>query len=377
MSSTGPLTGCSLVVTAHRRAGDLITSFRRRGANVLHAPTLQIVPIAEDAALVEATRQVIARPPHDVVVTTAEGFRGWVEAADSAGLAADLLGTLERARLLARGPKARGAIRAAGLVESWSARSETTAEVVDHLLAQGVAGRRIAVQLHGLSDPSLHDILRAAGAAVQGIEVYRWGPAPDPGVVDRAIGRICAGAVDAVVHTSAPGAQALLDAAECRGRLDDLVDALRSGTVLNACVGPVTAGPFRAVGVEPVVPDRYRLGALIRTVTDRLAHESAPSVPTAFGPLVLRGGAATLGGVVVPLGPGPRAVLACLMAAGGEVVSRPDLLAVLPGAADAHSVEVTVNRLRAALGRPQLVRTVVRRGYRLALPEETAGVSSA
>src|SRR5919197_793397 len=318
MSSTSPLTGCSLVVTAHRRAGDLITSFRRRGANVLHSPTLQIVPIAEDAALVEATRQVIARPPHDVVVTTAEGFRGWVEAADSAGLAADLLGTLERARLLARGPKARGAIRAAGLVESWSAGSERTAEVVDHLLAQGVAGRRIVVQLHGLSDPSLHDILRAAGAAVQGIEVYRWGPAPDPGVVDRAIGRICAGAVDAVVHTSAPGAQALLDAAERRGRLDDLLAALQAGTVLNACVGPVTAGPFRAVGVEPVV---------------------------------LRGGAATLGGVVVPLGPGPRAVLACLMAAGGEVVSRPDLLAALPGAEDAHTVEVTVNRLRAALGR--------------------------
>jgi uroporphyrinogen-III synthase len=55
------------------------------------------------------------------------------------------------------------------------------------------------------------------------------------------------------------------------------------------------------------------------------------------------------------------------MAAGGEVVSRPDLLAALPGAEDAHAVEVTVNRLRAALGRPQLVRTVVRRGYRLAL----------
>src|SRR4029450_12618953 len=147
MSSAGALTGCSLVVTAHRRADDLITSFRRRGAKVLHAPTLQIVPIAEDAALVEATRRVIARPPHDVVVTTAEGFRGWVEAADSAGLAADLLGTLERARLLARGPKARGAIRAAGLVEAWSAGSETTAEGVGWRTAQGGAGGRVGGQV--------------------------------------------------------------------------------------------------------------------------------------------------------------------------------------------------------------------------------------
>ena len=67
-------------------------------------------------------------------------------------------------------------------------------------------------------------------------------------------------------------------------------------------------------------------------------------------------------------------MLAALVAAGGDVVSRPELLAVLPGAEDVHAVEVTVNRLRTAVGRPELVRTVVRRGYRLAV--EPAGVPS-
>ncbi|HZO66789.1 MAG TPA: uroporphyrinogen-III synthase [Kribbellaceae bacterium] len=373
MASPGPLSGCALVVTAHRRADDLITSFERRGARVLHAPTLQIVPVESDTELIAATRSVIAEPPDDVVVTTAEGFRGWVEAADTAGLAADLLTTLENTRLLARGPKARGAIRAAGLVEAWSAHSETTAEVVAWLLEHGVAGRGIVVQLHGLSDPILNEQLQAAGAAVRGIEVYRWGPAPDAGVVDRAIGQICSGAVDAVVHTSAPGAQALLDAAVAACRLEPLLAALHSGQVLNACVGPVTAAPFRAVGAPVLVPDRYRLGALIRTVTDRLAHDTVPCVETECGPLVIRGSAAVMNGEVLPLGPGPRAVLGRLVDAGGRVVSRPDLLAALPGAEDTHAVEVTVNRLRTALGRPQLVRTVTRRGYRLAVADEAAG----
>ncbi|WP_328334567.1 uroporphyrinogen-III synthase [Kribbella sp. NBC_00382] len=367
MTRPGPLSGCTIAVTAHRRADDLIASFERRGAKVLHAPTLQIVPAADDQPLIEATRRVIANPPDDVVVTTAVGFRGWVEAADTVGLAADLLSTLEQSRLLARGPKARGAIRAAGLVEHWSARSETTAEVVEWLRDQGVVGRKIVVQLHGLSDPALQDALRAVGASVRGLEVYRWGPAPDPLAVERVIGQICAGGVDAVVHTSAPGAQALLDAAALNGQYDGLVAALRTGRVLNACVGPITAGPFVALGLEPLVPDRYRLGALIRIVTDRLTDDNARSIETAFGQLVIRGGAAVLDGVVLPLGPGPRAVLAALVAAGGDVVSRPDLLAVLPGAEDVHAVEVTVNRLRTAVGRPELVRTVVRRGYRLAV----------
>lgn len=369
MNRPGPLSGCTVAVTAHRRADDLIASFERRGAKVLHAPTLQIVPIPDDAALIEATRRVIANPPDDVIVTTAVGFRSWVEAADRAGLAADLLSTLEQARLLARGPKARRAIRAAGLVEHWSARSETTADVVEWLREQGAVGRKIVLLLHGLSDPALQDALRSAGASVRGLEVYRWGAAPDPAVVERTIGQISTGAVDAVVHTSAPAAQALLDAAALTGQHDALVAALQTGRVLNACVGPVAAGPFRALGLEPLVPDRYRLGALIRIVTDRLTDDNARSIETEFGQLVIRGGAAVLDGVVLPLGPGPRAVLAALVAAGGDVVSRPALLAVLPGAEDVHAVEVTVNRLRTAVGRPELVRTVVRRGYRLALAE--------
>jgi uroporphyrinogen-III synthase len=373
-SKPGPLSGCTIAITAHRRAEDLIASFERRGAKVLHAPTLQIVPVADDHALIEATRRVIANPPDDVVVTTAVGFRGWIEAADTVGLAADLLVTLEQSRILARGPKARGAIRAAGLVEHWSARSETTAEVVEWLRDQGVNGRKIVVQLHGLSDPGLQDSLRAGGASVRGLEVYRWGPAPDPAVVERMIGQISTGAVDAVVHTSAPGAQAMLDAAALCGQYDALVSSLRTGRVLNACVGPVTAVPFRTLGLEPLIPDRFRLGALIRIVTDRLTDDNARSIETEFGQLVIRGGAAVLDGVVMPLGPGPRAVLAALVAAGGDVVSRPELLAVLPGAEDVHAVEVTVNRLRTAVGRPELVRTVVRRGYRLAV--EPAGVAS-
>ena len=52
--------------------------------------------------------------------------------------------------------------------------------------------------------------------------------------------------------------------------------------------------------------------------------------------------------------------------AGGGVVTREAILAVLPGAsADPHAAEVAVARLRDGLGDRSLVRTVPRRGYRL------------
>jgi uroporphyrinogen-III synthase len=81
--------------------------------------------------------------------------------------------------------------------------------------------------------------------------------------------------------------------------------------------------------------------------------------------LELRGHAATYDGRVVALAPGPLAVLKALAVQPGRVRSRRELLAVLPGDGDEHAVEMTVTRLRAALGDRRAVQTVVKRGYRL------------
>ncbi len=64
-------------------------------------------------------------------------------------------------------------------------------------------------------------------------------------------------------------------------------------------------------------------------------------------------------------------MLAALVEAGGAVLSRPELLRrAWPGeVADEHAVEMTVARLRGALGPAGVVvQTVVKRGYRLAAP---------
>jgi uroporphyrinogen-III synthase len=116
-----PLAGRTVAVTAERRREELGTLFTRRGADVLHAPTVRIVPLADDAELAAATREVLARPVDLVVGTSAVGFRGWLDAA--AGWQLPLVEHLRPARVLARGPKARGAVRRAGLVDAWSPAS--------------------------------------------------------------------------------------------------------------------------------------------------------------------------------------------------------------------------------------------------------------
>ncbi|MGC5410909.1 uroporphyrinogen-III synthase, partial [Streptomyces sp. DT225] len=89
----GPLAGFTVGVTAARRAEELGTLLRRRGATVVHAPALRIVPLADDGELLAATEQLVAETPDVVVATTAIGFRGWIEAADGWGIGDRLLDT--------------------------------------------------------------------------------------------------------------------------------------------------------------------------------------------------------------------------------------------------------------------------------------------
>lgn len=149
----GPLAGFTVGVTAARRADELGALLQRRGAAVLHAPALRIVPLSDDSELLAATKDLIDQAPDVVIATTAIGFRGWVEAADGWGLGEALLDRLREVELLARGPKVKGSIRAAGLTEDWSPSSESMAEVLDRLLEEGVEGRRVAIQLHGSRCP--------------------------------------------------------------------------------------------------------------------------------------------------------------------------------------------------------------------------------
>ncbi|MGC4803752.1 uroporphyrinogen-III synthase [Micromonospora sp. DT233] len=355
------LAGFTIGVTADRRRDELAMLLQRRGARVVVAPALRIVPLTDDTDLRAATRACLEHPPHVLMADTGIGMRGWLEAAEGWGLAAPLRAVLAQAYAVARGPKARSALRAFGLRHRWSPESESWEEVVDHLVRHGVAGRVVAMQLHGDRQPECRAALERAGATVIEVPVYRWAPPTDPAPLHRLIDLVAGRLVDAVTFTSAPAAEALLHAAG--DRAETVLAALRSD-VLAGCVGAVTAEPLVRRGVPVSAPSRARLGALVRTIVDELPRRTV-SVRAGGHLLTLRGHAAVVDGELRHLAPAPMAVLRALAAAPGRVFSRATLLRTLPRGADEHAVEMAVARLRAGLRAPRVVQTVIKRGYRL------------
>ncbi|KRE27494.1 bifunctional uroporphyrinogen-III synthetase/response regulator domain protein [Mycobacterium sp. Soil538] len=372
-----PLTGFRVAVTSARRADELAALLTRRGATVTSAAAIEMVPLPDDDELRQRTRALIDQPPDIVIATTGIGFRGWIAAADGWGLATELTAALAKARVVSRGPKATGALRAAGLPEEWSPDSESSREVLHYLVAGGIAGARIAVQLHGATAdwdpfPEFLDELRSAGADVVPIRVYRWHPAPRNGDFDALVADIAAEKFDAVSFTSAPAVASVLLRAREMGIEAEVLEALRGG-VHAMCVGPVTARPLVRLGIPTSAPERMRLGALARHITDELPLLQARTVPVAGHLLEIRGNCVLVDGAVKAMSPAAMATIRALAQHPGAVVSRTDLLRALPGSGtDTHAVETAVLRLRTALGDKKMVATVVKRGYRLPVDEAYA-----
>ena len=76
-------------------------------------------------------------------------------------------------------------------------------------------------------------------------------------------------------QTSTPAVDALFDAARSVGAYDELVGALREGRCTAVAIGPVCVQPLEEAGItNAVVPERFRLGAMVKAVCDH-ASEAA------------------------------------------------------------------------------------------------------
>jgi uroporphyrinogen-III synthase len=354
---------------AERHRDDLGARLERHGARIVLAPAVRAVP-TDSEHLRAATDALLDRAPDIVVVDTGAGLRAWLEAADGWGVGDDLRARLSTGYVVARGARAGGAVRGAGLLESWMPTSDSLDEILDHLVRRPgrggngsgpLAGRRVAVVLQAEPREEFRAALADDGADVIEVPVYRWDPPLDPTPLRRLVDLITNRLVDAVTFTSAAAVAALLAAAG--PETDRVLEALQTD-VLAGCLGPLTAAPLHRLGIPVLVPGRARLGALADALVEALPKRTR-TLRVAGAELVLRGHAAVLDGVLKPLPPAQMAILKALASAPGKVLPRSQLLGSLPRGADEHAVEMAVARLRATLGGSGFIQTVVKRGYRL------------
>jgi uroporphyrinogen-III synthase len=357
--SMDDLRGFRVAVTANRLVREQTLLFERLGAVVVPLPLVRLELTPEDETLTVINR-VLHDEPQIGVFSTGLGVRWLFAIADSAGVGDELRSTLDRGYVVARGPKARGALTAAGLHVDWMAPGATGAEVIEHLRELPHRDDQLFVQLDGVTEELARHASRAAGLRAR---TYTCLPC------DAGLDALASLAdVHAITFTSPVAVAGLRSAAG--DRLSEVVDRLAQLTVV--AVGPVTGAALHRLGVTNVsTPREHRLGAMVRTAAAALAAQTVVLADD----IQLRGSAIVIGDEPTTLSPGEHRLLVALIDASGSVVTKRSLARKAGvGSDDPHAVEAIVTRLRRRLGpAAQLIETVPRRGYRLA----GSGVSAA
>ncbi|MCT2150129.1 uroporphyrinogen-III synthase [Dermabacter vaginalis] len=262
-----PLEGLRVAVTAARRANDQIAALERAGASTVHAPTMRIVPVEDDTALIDETRALLEAAPPTFFVTTGQGINSWLQILDEP-LKQQVLDYLSSTQIICRGAKGRGAVRKWGLPDAPSSEKETSTSMVELALDLGIAEGPVGLQRHGyVPEKALAPL---GDREVYVVAPYRWELAEDVTPVHDLVKSIIAREVDAVTFTAAPAVVALCEVAAEMGAREELLEAFGSD-VRPVAVGHVTAEPLEDEGLVPLYPERERLGAMVKLMGEKLS----------------------------------------------------------------------------------------------------------
>ena len=250
-----PLHGQTVIVTRTRhQASALSCELRRLGAAVLEAPTIELAPPPDPAAVDAALRGIGA---YDwLVLTSVNGVDAMVARMRGLGLDARSLG---RVRIAAIGAAT------AGRLEAYFLRPEVVPqEFVAEALAGELArfdlrGKRVLMLRADIARPALRDALGQLGAVCDDVALYRTvRPAALP---PRVMERLDSGTVDWITFTSSSTFTNFLDLFGA--------DRLRTlgPRVKLASIGPVTSQTIREAGFEPTVEaTEHTIPGLVRAI---------------------------------------------------------------------------------------------------------------
>ncbi len=371
IAAVAPLAGFTVAVATDRRRHELASWLESEGARTIGVRAIHTVPQPDANVLSASVRECVAEPVHEVIVSSAFGLRAWLDSARRIGRLDELIDRFGEARLLARDARAADELRGLGLTQIWSTATATTEDLFRYLIAQPMAGRRVVAHIEVDAHRELCHVLRAAGAVVVEVPTTQASPPTHTDVLRRLGDLVVRRQVDAVALAGALATQNLLDQASADGTADDVLNALVED-VAAICLGPLTAAPLVARGV-PVVAATAVTRSLAALVLSELPRR-ARVVEIGGRRIEVRGQALVVADHLVPVQPGPLAVLRALAVRPGRVLSPAEIRGVMPNlsAVDDHAIEMAVSRLRGALtgtelNGVELVQTVMKRGYRLAV----------
>lgn len=255
-----------------RRAQEIARLIERQGAVAMVAPSMKETPLV-DPSLARFDRALAARQVDALILLTGVGTRMLVSAlaTERSAEPADVVEQLRAISIGARGPKVFAALKELRIAQYVAANEPYEWTDLATALETGwkLSGLRVWLQEYGTPHPDFVAWLTERGAVVDCVRVYQWERPTDMQPLHQAIDALLARQVHAVLFTSAPQVERVLEIAREKGLENDVREALSHAQL--GSIGPSCSARLRKLGIRvDVEPEHSHMGHLVKAVLERL-----------------------------------------------------------------------------------------------------------
>lgn len=288
---TASFNGLSVLALESRRAREIAKLIENLGGVPIVAPSVREVALDSNEEALEFACNLTAGVVDMVIFTTGVGVKTFASAIESVCPREALARQLNNVVVVARGPKPSAALKDLGVRVSLTVPEPNTWRELLAVLDQNreilpIAGRRVAVQEYGVTNPELSTGLIERGAIVTLVNVYRWELPEDLAPLEKAIEAVIHGDVHVLLVASSIQIRHLFEVAERMKKSDRLRDAF--SRVVIASVGQLTSEELRGRGLTVDIECTHpKMGFLVQETAEKapeLLKIKRPPPSTAIKP---------------------------------------------------------------------------------------------
>lgn len=259
--------GLRVLALESRRAEMMEEAIRRHGGVPFVAPSVKEVPFDQHKEAYAWAERLFAGEFDLIVLMTGAGLSFLRDVLAARYPVERLADALRRITVVCRGPKPVAPLHELGVKASIIVPEPNSwREIVPVVAAR--AERRITIQEYGRANVQLVNSLRALGAEVSTIAIYRWTLPDDQAPLREAVRRIATRECDVVLFTTSIQLTHLLDVAKEMGLSGAVYDALAHDLVIGS-VGPVMDETLLDYGFKPdISPSHPKLPVLVRAAAE-------------------------------------------------------------------------------------------------------------
>lgn len=262
--------GLRVLSLESRRAKEMEALIERHQGIPFVAPSVKEKPMDDNEEVFRWAERLFAGEFEMAVFMTGVGLAYLRDALLTRHPLERLSEALGKLTVVCRGPKPAVLLHELGIkARIQIPEPNTWKEIVPILAAR--PERRITIQEYGRPNMEFVDALRAMGAEVSTVTIYRWDMPDDMAPLEEATRRIARRETDVVVFTTSIQLVHLLEVSQRMGLEADVREALRNDLAV-ASVGPIMDAALIEQGITPdIVPAHPKMGILLRAAAEQAA----------------------------------------------------------------------------------------------------------